>query len=62
MIWTEESKKSLAAMLANPDFSLHFRVQTDVSDKRLGAVLSQIDNKGQKCAVHAVSQEETTFM
>ena len=53
--WTSESQAAFeelrqrlasAPVLAFPDYSKHFVLDTDASDKGIGAVLSQIDDDG----------------
>lgn len=41
------------AVLMPPDFSKPFKVQTDVSDIGLGAVLTQVSDKGEHVTVYA---------
>ena len=53
--WSEACEKSFndlksaltaEPVLKSPDFDKHFYLQVDASDRGLGAVLSQLDNKG----------------
>ena len=55
--WTDACQKAFdelrrrltsTPILAYPDFNRHFILDTDVSDTRIGAVLSQVDDDGRE--------------
>ena len=66
MVWTpvcsksfEELKKHLCSdpVLKSPDFNKPFILQTDASNRGVGAVLSQIDTEGEEHPVAYFSRK-----
>lgn len=61
ILWTDEAETAFtklksalisAPILANPDFSLPFIIETDSSDQAIGAVLTQNQNGERKCLAY----------
>ena len=64
--WTKECAEATCTLkeyltrepvLVNPDFSKGFILQTDASDRGLGAVLSQLHSEGNECAITFLSKK-----
>ena len=66
IVWSRECAEAMLTLkehltqepvLTNPDFTKQLTLQTDASDKGLGAVLSQIDKTGNEKAVEFLSKK-----